>query len=120
MRSGKCTSLACVDHALAGSPGDIDFIVFDPLAVHPEGEGAEAALLGKIFRHPGAMRAERLGKILHQRGKKLWPVSVAVPSRIARRAASVSRSWSGLELSSGGEAMGENMGRDGRQIQEGE
>ena len=63
--------LGRIDHALAGSPSDIDFIVLDPLAIHPEGERAEAALLGKIFRHPGAVRAERLGKVLHQRGKKL-------------------------------------------------
>ena len=63
--------LDCVDHALAGGPSDIDFIILDPVALHPEGEGAEPAFLGKIFRHPRAMRAERLGKILHQRGKKL-------------------------------------------------
>ena len=68
---GKMYQLGRFDHALARSPGDIDFIVLDPLAVHPKGEGAEAALLGEIFRHPGAVRAERLAKILHQRGKKL-------------------------------------------------
>ena len=50
---------------------NIDFIILDPPAVHPESESAEAALLGEIFRHPCAMRAERFGKVLHQRGEKL-------------------------------------------------
>ena len=63
--------LGRVDHVLAGSPGDIDFIVLDPLVVHPEGQGAKAARLGEIFRHPSSMRAKCLGKILHQRCKKL-------------------------------------------------
>lgn len=62
-----------VDHALAGCSGDVYFIIFDPLAVHPEGKGAKAARLGKIFRHPGSMRAECFGKILHQRGKEAVP-----------------------------------------------
>lgn len=67
---GKMHQLGRVDDALAGRPGDVDFVVQDPLAVHPEGQGAEASPFRKIFRHPGAVRAERLGEILHQRGKK--------------------------------------------------
>src|SRR5262245_24707911 len=59
-----------VDNALAWCSCDVHFIVLDPLAIHPEGEGAEAPFLGKIFRHPGSVRAERFGEILYQRSKK--------------------------------------------------
>ena len=67
---GKMYQFGCVDHLLAGCSRDVHLIVLDPLALHPEGEGAQAARLRKIFRHPGSVRAERLGKILHERSKE--------------------------------------------------
>ncbi len=68
---GKMNEPPCIDDLLAGWTGDIDLIVLDPSAVHPEGQGPESAFLGKVFRHPGAVRAECLGKILYQGRKKL-------------------------------------------------
>lgn len=55
-----------VDDALAGGPGDINFIVLHPLPVHPEGKGSEAALLREIFRDPGSMCPQGTGKVFHQ------------------------------------------------------
>jgi hypothetical protein len=73
MRSGKCTSLAVSITRSQGVPAIVYFIVLEPLAVHPEGEGTQAARIGKVFRHPGSVRAERFGKILDQRSKKAVP-----------------------------------------------
>ena len=110
-----------VDHALAGCSGDVDFIVFDPLAVHPEGEGAKAARLGKIFRHPGSMRAERFGKILHQRGKETagpfrWR-SLRESRAVLRRFQDPGAAWRYRVVE---RSWDEIMRRDVRQIQEGE
>ena len=59
-----------IDHLLAGGAGNIDLVVLDPMAVHPERERAERPLFRKVFRDPGAMGVQDLGEVLHERGKK--------------------------------------------------
>ena len=67
---GKMDHAALFDHLLAGGAGDVEAVILDEAAVHPEGECVQHLLFGTASRHHRAVDIEALGQVFHQRAEK--------------------------------------------------
>ena len=78
-----------VDHGGAGRPLNRCLVIFDPIAIHPEGERLQPLLLFVKFRYPGAAGLSSRDSVRTSPSKYFCPVSAEVCSQSRERAASL-------------------------------